>query len=92
MSADAPPSDDEPRLLASDFYGYLRPSRCGLRVWLREQGVEEDPPGVFREMLMRVGIEHERRHLERFPRHLDIGKLPREEQRAATIGEVEAGG
>ena len=28
------------RLVASDFYGYLRPSRCGLRVWLREQGDE----------------------------------------------------
>ena len=67
MEADAK-ERGEPRLLASDFYGYLKPSRCGLRVWLREQGVEEDPPGAFAEMLMRLGIEHERRHLERFPR------------------------
>jgi predicted RecB family nuclease len=84
-------SDNELRFVASDFYGYLKPSRCGLRIWLREQGVEEDPPSEFGEMLMRLGIEHERRHLARFPRHLDIAELPREEQRAATIAAVEAG-
>lgn len=82
-----PEIDDErrePRLLASDFYGFLKPSRCGLRVWLKEQGVEPDPPGVFSEMLMRLGIEHERRHLERFPNAVDIGELPRDVQREAT--------
>ena len=80
------------RLVASDFYGYLRPSRCGLRVWLRDQGdVEEDPPGVFAEMLMRLGIEHERRHLARFPGHIDIAELDRDEQAEATIAEVAAG-
>ncbi len=78
-------------LFPSDFYGYLRPSRCGLRVWLREQGEAEDPPSAFAESLMRLGIEHERRHLERFPNHVDIAELPREEQLAATIAEVEAG-
>ena len=74
-----------PRFAASDFYGYLKPSRCGLRVWLREQGAEEEPPGEMAEMLMRLGIEHEHRHLARFPHHLDMAALPREEQRAATI-------
>ncbi len=81
----------EPRLLASDFYGYLKPSRCGLRVWLKEQGVEEEPAGVFREMLMRLGIEHELRHLERFPNALDIGELPRDVQREATMKAVAEG-
>ncbi len=79
------------RLAASDFHGYLRPSRCGLRVWLREQEVPEDPPGAFAETLMRLGIEHERRHLGRFPNHVDVAELPREEQLAATVAEVEAG-
>ena len=88
----APPAATrEQRLLASDFYGYLRPSRCGLRVWLREQGEQEEPPGAFAETLMRLGIEHERRHLERFGGALDIGELPREEQREATIAAVEEG-
>lgn len=29
------------RLVATDFFGYLRPSRCGLRVWLRHAGSRE---------------------------------------------------
>lgn len=80
-----------PWLFPSDFYGYLRPSRCGLRVWLREHGIEEEPPGVFAERLMQLGIEHERRHLARFPGAIDIGELPREAQREATIAAVEGG-
>jgi hypothetical protein len=43
------------RLVASDFWGYYRPSECGLRVWLRAQGIEEAPPGPFAELLMRLG-------------------------------------
>ena len=86
VEEEAPPL---PQLIPSGFYGYLKPSTCGLRVWLREQGdVEEDPPSAFGEMLMRLGIEHERRHLERFPNHIDIGKLPWDEQPEATIEEV----
>ena len=86
VEEEAPPL---PQLVPSGFYGYLKPSTCGLRVWLREQGdVEEDPPSAFGEMLMRLGIEHERRHLERFPNHIDIGELPWDEQPEATIEEV----
>ena len=91
MTAGATADQRDPRVVASDFYGYLKPSRCGLRVWLREQGEPEDPPGDFPKMLMRLGIEHEQRHLERFPNHVDIGQLPREEQLAATMAEVAAG-
>ena len=90
----APETDEEeplPRLVASSFYGYLRPSRCGLRLWLREQGVEETPPGPFAEMLMRLGLEHEARHLERFPRPIDLGTLKLPDAAAATIEAVGAG-
>ena len=74
VEEEAPPL---PQLVPSGFYGYLKPSTCGLRVWLREQGdVEEAPPSAFGEVLMRLGIEHERRHLERFPNHIDLGELP----------------
>lgn len=80
-----------PWFAASDFYGYLKPSRCGLRVWLREQGAEEEEPSGYARRLMQLGIEHERRHLERFPGHLDIAELPRGERRQATIDAVGAG-
>ncbi len=92
MGADEqPPGSAEPRLFASGFHGYLRPSRCGLRLWLREQGVAEDPPGAYAEILMRLGLEHERRHLARFADAIDIGALPREQQRDATSAAVVAG-
>jgi hypothetical protein len=73
---DAKTTDAFPRLVATDFFGYLRPSQCGLRVWLRHAGVEETPPGPFAKVLMNLGREHERRHLERFPEACDLGGLP----------------
>ena len=60
-------------MVATDFFGYYRPTECGLRVWLREKGEEESPPGPFSELLMRLGQEHEARHLASFPAHLDLG-------------------
>ena len=47
-------------LVASDFFGYHRPSQCGLRIWLREQGVEEAPPSPYSEVLMRLGASTKR--------------------------------
>ncbi|MEK6251651.1 MAG: TM0106 family RecB-like putative nuclease [Actinomycetota bacterium] len=61
------------RVVATDFFGYFRPSECELRVWLRAAGVEESPPGPFAKLLMRLGQEHEERHLKAFPVHLDLG-------------------
>lgn len=65
-----------PRLIATDYFSLYRPSECDLRVWLRAQGAEEAPPGPYSEVLMKLGTEHERRHLARFPNHLDLGRLP----------------
>src|SRR5437867_321978 len=78
------------RLVASDFWGYYRPSMCGLRVWLRAQGIEEAPPGFFAELLMRLGREHEERHLVRFPNHIDLGQLPIAERAERTSEAVKA--
>jgi predicted RecB family nuclease len=78
------------RLVATDFFGYYRPSECGLRVWLRGQGVEEAPPGPYAEVLMKLGAEHERRHLARFPNALDLGAGPLEERVERTRAAVEA--
>jgi len=79
------------RLVATDFFGYLRPSQCGLRVWLRHAGVEEAPPGPFAELLMSLGREHERRHLAHFPNALDLGGLPIAERVERTREVVAAG-
>ena len=42
-AADAKTTRALPRLVATDFFGYLRPSQCELRVWLRQTRVEETP-------------------------------------------------
>lgn len=85
------PNAATPRLVASDFWGYYRPSECGLRVWLRAQGIEEAPPGPFAKLLMRLGREHEARHLKRFPNHIDLGRLPIAERAKRTREAVRAG-
>jgi predicted RecB family nuclease len=81
-TANDPPS--RPRLIATDFFSLYRPSGCDLRVWLRAQGAEEAPPSPYSEVLIRLGIEHERRHLIRFPNHIDLGDLPIEERAERT--------
>jgi predicted RecB family nuclease len=78
-------------LVATDFFGYYRPSECPLRVWLRHQEVEEAPPGPYAEVLMRLGAEHERRHLAGFPDHLDLGPLPIDERVERTREAVSGG-
>jgi predicted RecB family nuclease len=59
-------------LTASDFYTYLRPSKCDLRVYLKQQGEEEAPLGPYEEVLRRLGIRHEQSHLQTFPAYVDL--------------------
>ena len=51
------------RLTASDFVSNHRPTRCNLRVFLRHQGDEEAALGPYDEVLHRLGLKHEQRHL-----------------------------
>jgi predicted RecB family nuclease len=78
-------------LVATDFFSLYRPSECELRVWLRHQGEEEAPPGPYAEVLIKLGIEHERRHLARFPNHLDLGRGTIAERAERTREAVSAG-
>jgi predicted RecB family nuclease len=80
-AADPP---DRPRLIATDFFSLHRPSECDLRVWLRAQGAEEAPPSPYSQVLMELGTEHERRHLARFPNHVDLGRMPIDERAERT--------
>ena len=66
---------DVRRLVATDFFGLHRPSRCALRVWLRHHRVEESPRGPFADLLIATGNEHEAAHLARYPDHLDLGSF-----------------
>ncbi|HUT62113.1 MAG TPA: TM0106 family RecB-like putative nuclease [Phycisphaerae bacterium] len=60
------------RLTATDFLEYYRPSKCPVRVFLRQRGVQESPPGPYEQVIERLGREHERRHLATFPEVQDF--------------------
>lgn len=80
-----------PRLVATDFFTYYRPSTCERRVWLRHVGVEPTPPGPYLEVLMRLGLEHERRHLARFPAAVELGEGTIPDRARRTHEAVESG-
>jgi uncharacterized protein len=60
------------RLTASDFVSYHRPTRCDLRVFLRQRREEEAAPGPYDEVLRRIGLRHERDHLATLGTFADV--------------------
>ncbi|MFN2432724.1 MAG: TM0106 family RecB-like putative nuclease [Gemmatimonadota bacterium] len=79
----------------SDFYDYLRPSPCELRVWLRRRGEPEAEPGPFDALLYRLGELHEANHLrtlrEEIADVVDLSDVPREEREDRTLDAVRRG-
>lgn len=78
-------------LRASEFYTLHRPSKCELRVHLRERGEPEAEPGPFGELLLKLGVEHERRHLASLGEYVDVSGGEREEREERTRSAIEAG-
>ncbi|MGH9365622.1 MAG: TM0106 family RecB-like putative nuclease [Thermoanaerobaculia bacterium] len=79
------------RFTATDTYDYHRPSKCGLRVYLRHHDVEEAPPGPFVDVLRRLGERHEKGHLATLSGVVDLSGLPQEERERRTLEEIRAG-
>lgn len=52
------------RVTPSHFYNLHRPTKCELRLYLDESGVERAPPSPYEEVLRKLGRRHEREHLE----------------------------
>ena len=78
-------------LTASDFYNYLRPSKCDLRVYFKSIGKKEAPPGPYEEVLLRLGERHERLHLSTFPDYVDLREGGLEDRERKTKEAVESG-
>ena len=79
------------RLTASDIYTYRQPSKCGLRVFLRQQHIEESLPGAYQQVLGRLGQEHEKKHLATFPSIVDLSSVSHDQRVKRTKQEVEKG-
>jgi predicted RecB family nuclease len=69
------------RFVATDVFDYHRPSKCGLRVYLRAQGAAEAPPGPFEETLRRLGRLHEAQDLAALTATADVIDLARVDDR-----------
>ncbi len=70
----------EMHLTAAELSTLLRPSRCDLRVFLRERGVPEDPPDPYEQVLERLGRRHEQNHLQTLGPFLDLNAVPMTER------------
>ncbi len=78
-------------LIASDFYSYLRPSKCGLRIYLRKEGVEEAPESPYEELVKKLGEAHEAEHLKTLPHAVDMRRGTLEERAKRTIEAINKG-
>ena len=61
------------RFKATDVFDYYKPSPCARRVSYIARGIEQEQrDDPFMDLLVRLGHEHEARHLAAFPGILDL--------------------
>lgn len=84
---------DQARLTGSDIVTLHRPSRCALRVYLRELGIAESEPSPYSQLLIELGNEHEQQLLATFdPSSIfDVSQIPIDERCEQTIAAVDRG-
>src|ERR1700690_2160342 len=68
------------RLIASDFISHYRPSFCDLRIFLKQKRQQEAEPGIFEEVLNRLGLRHEKEHLATLGTLTDLSSLSFEDR------------
>jgi len=71
----------------SDFHTLYRPSKCALRLYLQQKGIEPVLPGAFEQVLFRLGQRHEKKHLSTFPEFTDLTGKSSER----TVDEIQRG-
>ena len=76
------------RLTASDIVSFYRPTLCALRIYLREQRVPEAEPGVFEEILQKLGERHEQKHLATLGRYEDLSAVSPDQRVQRTLEAV----
>lgn len=75
------------KIKPSYFYTLFRPSRCDLRLYLQQIGIEPSPPGPFEQVLFQLGQRHEKNHLSTFSVFSDLTNKPP----ANTLEEIRKG-
>ena len=80
------------RISVTELSTLLRPSRCDLRVFLRERHVPEGPTDPYQGVLERLGRQHEERHLKTLGPFLDLSTVPIQERLEQTRGPLRTPG
>lgn len=75
---------------ASDYYAYIRPSKCSLRVFLRHAGAPEGEPSPYESVIRRLGEHHEQSQLATFPDAVDLSSGGLEDRQRRTLEAVAA--
>jgi len=75
-------------LTASDTYSYLKPDKCGLRIFLQHRREPESPLTPYAETLRCLGERHEKTHLMTFPSVVDLSHGTPSERQRKTKDEV----
>ena len=78
------------RLTASDIVCLYRPTRCALRVYLREQRVEEAEPSAFDQIIQTLGQVHEQEHLATLGTYENISIVDRDQRVAKTLESIKS--
>jgi predicted RecB family nuclease len=78
------------RLPAGVLYNLHRPSTCELRVYLWGQGIKGAEAGPYEKVIERLGMLHERRHLESLGEFVNLAGGTEEERVSRTIDAVES--
>jgi predicted RecB family nuclease len=73
------------KLTASDIVSLYRPTPCALRVYLREQGIEESEPSAFDQVIQTLGQVHEQKHLATLGTYEDISIVDRDQRVSRTF-------
>lgn len=76
------------QLRPSDYYSYLRPSKCDLRLYLRDKGVAEGAPSPYEEVLKRLGKRHEEEYRSTISELVDLSQVSWAERLARTQAEI----
>jgi len=82
---------DRVQLHAKDLLDHRRPSRCDLRIYLREQHTPVAPPSPFDEMIRRLGQRHEVAELTKLQPVVNLGVGSLEQRAQWTRDEVGKG-
>jgi len=76
---------------ASDIVSLYRPSKCDLRIYLKEKGFPKDEESPFEAVLRKLGQRHEERHLGTIGPHDNLGVGNPDDRVARTVEHVRRG-